>query len=156
MDRLLGKVRDRAGLTPDQGIQVVTVDQLVRRPFDPAMALVIVQSTGTPGAADDRFGVLPGRHGHGPDPIELLRRLYSPDHPVHGLDDDSQTTLGELTAQGLRAGTWLLPPLPDLDNVASPWGLPWLVATLRAPDGCPWDREQDHRCWKRRTRCTTR
>jgi MazG family protein len=28
--------------------------------------------------------------------------------------------------------------------VASPHALPWLVARLRAPDGCPWDREQDH------------
>ncbi len=32
-----------------------------------------------------------------------------------------------------------------MPTVASPYGLPWLVARLRAPDGCPWDREQDHR-----------
>src|SRR6188474_2906342 len=79
---LLGKVRDRIGVTPDQGIQIVTVDQLVRRPIDPGMALVIVQVTES-AAAEDRFAVLPGRHGHGPDPVDLLRRLYPLDHPVH-------------------------------------------------------------------------
>ena len=28
--------------------------------------------------------------------------------------------------------------------MASPFGLAWLVDRLRQPDGCPWDREQDH------------
>jgi tetrapyrrole methylase family protein/MazG family protein len=37
-----------------------------------------------------------------------------------------------------------VPALEPLANVASPYALPWLVARLRAPDGCPWDREQDH------------
>ena len=29
-------------------------------------------------------------------------------------------------------------------GVASPWGMPWISDRLRAPDGCPWDREQTH------------
>ena len=37
-----------------------------------------------------------------------------------------------------------MPPLLGEANLASPHGLPWLAARLRAPDGCPWDREQDH------------
>jgi tetrapyrrole methylase family protein/MazG family protein len=37
-----------------------------------------------------------------------------------------------------------VPAVESLSNVASPHALPWLVARLRAPDGCPWDREQDH------------
>jgi MazG family protein len=37
-----------------------------------------------------------------------------------------------------------VPALEPLRNIASPHALPWLVARLRAPDGCPWDREQDH------------
>jgi len=37
-----------------------------------------------------------------------------------------------------------VPALEPLANGASPYALPWLVARLRAPDGCPWDREQDH------------
>ena len=27
---------------------------------------------------------------------------------------------------------------------AGAWTLPWLSDRLRAPDGCPWDREQTH------------
>ena len=29
-------------------------------------------------------------------------------------------------------------------DLASPWGMPWISARLREPDGCPWDREQTH------------
>ena len=28
--------------------------------------------------------------------------------------------------------------------MAGPWAMPWISARLRAPDGCPWDREQTH------------
>jgi MazG family protein len=38
----------------------------------------------------------------------------------------------------------LLPPLAPLAALASPWAMPWISARLRAPDGCPWDREQTH------------
>ena len=34
-------------------------------------------------------------------------------------------------------------------NVASPHGLPWISARLRAADGCPWDRRQDHATLRR-------
>jgi tetrapyrrole methylase family protein/MazG family protein len=34
--------------------------------------------------------------------------------------------------------------LEPLDTFATPWTMPWLSARLRAPDGCPWDREQTH------------
>ena len=44
----------------------------------------------------------------------------------------------------LASGPHLLPGLVDGANVASAFGLPWLVHRLRQPDGCPWDREQDH------------
>jgi tetrapyrrole methylase family protein/MazG family protein len=32
---------------------------------------------------------------------------------------------------------------------ASAWALPWISARLRAPDGCPWDREQTHESLRR-------
>jgi MazG family protein len=88
--------------------------------------------------------LLPGRHGHGDDPAELLRRLYPADHPVLGLAGAGSTTVGAVTSAELAAGAHALAPLPDLRSPATPWGLPWLVARLRAPGGCPWDREQDH------------
>jgi uncharacterized protein YabN with tetrapyrrole methylase and pyrophosphatase domain len=37
-----------------------------------------------------------------------------------------------------------VPPLPPLEAVRSPEALTRVVARLRKPDGCPWDREQDH------------
>jgi tetrapyrrole methylase family protein/MazG family protein len=144
MDSVLATVRDLFGIEPDVGIQIVTTDQLARRPIDPAMAVVIVPPA-EPSDAEAAPGMLPGRHGHGPDAVGLLQRLYPADHPVRDLDQSGAGTVADLTGERLRTGPVLVPPLQDLDNVASPWGLPWLVARLRAPDGCPWDREQDHR-----------
>jgi tetrapyrrole methylase family protein/MazG family protein len=56
----------------------------------------------------------------------------------------SDSKVGELTPATLAAGAHLIPALDEQANLASPHGLPWLVARLRAPDGCPWDREQTH------------
>jgi tetrapyrrole methylase family protein / MazG family protein len=89
--------------------------------------------------------VLPGRHARGSDPLALLRALYPPDHPVVGLAGAPDTQVDELTPRGLSENAHFVPPLSDQANSASPHGLPWLVARLRAPDGCPWDREQTHR-----------
>jgi MazG family protein len=160
VDLLLGELADRTGAGPATGVSVVSVSSLVRRPVDPTMALVIipddlagpapddqpdVPSPTDPGAPPYRPDLLPGRHGHGTDPADLLRRLYPPDHPVMGLAGAGDTTVATVTRQELTAGVHALTPLPDLRSVATPWGLPWLAARLRAPGGCPWDREQDHR-----------
>ncbi len=40
--------------------------------------------------------------------------------------------------------TLYVPPLPPLEAVRVPEGLRYIVERLRAPDGCPWDREQTH------------
>jgi MazG family protein len=101
-----------------------------------ALLLLPPMTDGSSGAA------LPGRHGHGDDVMALLRRLYPPDHAVIGLE--GSTTLSAVTRPDLEAGPHLLPALDDMANVSSPYGLAWLVARLRRPDGCPWDREQDH------------
>ena len=53
------------------------------------------------------------------------------------------TTVGALTTDDLAAPVYLAPLAPEL-AAASPWSMPWLSARLRAPDGCPWDREQTH------------
>jgi tetrapyrrole methylase family protein/MazG family protein len=37
-----------------------------------------------------------------------------------------------------------VPPLPPLAAARAPEGLRYIVQRLRAPDGCPWDREQTH------------
>jgi MazG family protein len=123
------------------GLQLVSLDRLASRPWDPGMTLVVLPPSGSEGAAGAP-GVLPGRHGHGAGPAALLRRLYPADHPLLGLHAD--TTVGAVDDVMLSTGSHLLPALDAIANVASPFGLTWLAARLRQPDGCPWDREQDH------------
>src|SRR4029079_11800972 len=86
---------------------------------------------------------LPGRHGHGVGQVELLRRLYPAQHPVGIIGIPDGMTVGELSADELK-DTLYLGPVQPVADLASPWGMPWLSARLREPDGCPWDREQTH------------
>jgi MazG family protein len=51
--------------------------------------------------------------------------------------------VADLVEADLEAPLYL-PPVAPVAAVASPWGMPWISARLRAPDGCPWDREQTH------------
>ncbi len=87
--------------------------------------------------------VLPGRAAHG-TALGILRALYPADHPVMALGDGRATSVSDLAASDLASVPHFLAPLEGESNVASPHGLPWLVARLRAPGGCPWDREQTH------------
>ncbi len=141
MDALLAEMSSRFGLSAAQGIQLLTPTAVLTRPFDPGMAVLI-----TPDAerAPEAAQLLPGRHAHGTDGADMLRALYPPDHAVFGLSGAPDTTIARLSDTQLQAGAHYLPALEPLANAASPHGLPWLVARLRAPDGCPWDREQDH------------
>ncbi|MET0771897.1 MAG: nucleoside triphosphate pyrophosphohydrolase [Candidatus Limnocylindrales bacterium] len=158
-DLILAELAERTGQGPATGVSVVSVSALLRRPVDPTMALVIIPGElAGPGAADApeppspadpeappfRPALLAGRHGHGDDPAELLRRLYPAEHPVLGLAGAGDTTVGALTTAELASGPHGIAAIADLRSPATPWGLPWLVARLRAPGGCPWDREQDH------------
>jgi MazG family protein len=137
---------ERAGLDVADGLQVIAVDRLATRPFDAGLALLLLPATGETPAVDDPYASLPGRHGHGDDPAALLRRFYPAEHAVLSMAND--TTVGEVTDEGLASDCHLLPALPPGDNPAGAFGLPWLVHRLRQPDGCPWDREQDHQTLK--------
>ena len=88
--------------------------------------------------------VLPGRAAHGTSPMDVLLALYPGTHPVLGLSGAPDATVATLDPAILAAGPHLLSALDPLGNLASPHGLPWIAARLRAPGGCPWDREQDH------------
>jgi tetrapyrrole methylase family protein/MazG family protein len=138
MDELLSQVETRFGVTAADGLQLLSASALVARPFDPGMALLIVAAQAN-GATP-----LPGRAAHGASSAAMLQALYPASHQVHPIPEGSPATVGSLTDHVLRGGSWFVPGLEPLANVASPYALPWLVARLRAPDGCPWDREQDH------------
>ena len=55
--------------------------------------------------------------------------------PLYALDRDEQAD--HLT-------TLYIPPLEPLQALRVPEGLHYVTARLRAPDGCPWDRQQTH------------
>ena len=88
---------------------------------------------------------LPGRHGHGADPVALLQRLYPADHPVLGAELATPRSARCATPQTLARGT---APAARPGSRGSTWPAPsaWPGSShrLRQPDGCPWDREQDH------------
>ncbi len=163
MDALTAALRV-PGVDLHDGITILPLDALVRRPVDPGTALLLLPPSGAPPDEDEAEPPasaspdappflpteLPGRHGHGTDPLALLARLYPADHPVVPLSGPDGApgpamTLERLTPEIAAAHPHVLPRLAARRNVASPYGLPWLVARLRAPGGCPWDREQDHR-----------
>ena len=83
-----------------------------------------------------------------------LLKLYPTEHevivlPVAQADDGTKIArvpLANLEAMVQRdeAFSLYIPPLPLEQNVASFEGLCAIVARLRAPNGCPWDREQTH------------
>lgn len=83
----------------------------------------------------------------------ILQRLFPADHPVtiitaagiEGQEAIQPTTVAEIAASdpGNLASLWV-PALGKLDAVRDPRTLQHIVARLRAPDGCPWDRKQSH------------
>ncbi len=147
LDALLAEARVRWGLDPAAGLAVVVAERLVATPLEPSIGVLVMPAARLRVPAptpDDAPAALPGRHGAaGREPLALLRRLYPADHPVGRFGDPEPTTIGALTAEDL-AGPLYLAPVAPVANVASPWGMPWISDRLRAPDGCPWDREQTH------------
>jgi tetrapyrrole methylase family protein / MazG family protein len=129
-----------AGIDPGAGLQVVDAARIAAVAFDPSLPLVVlpVPASASPDAT------LPGRHARR-SPLAVVNALYPPDHRLRSLPDGRETSLAEMSEEALVAGAWLVPPLSVVDNLASPHGMAAISARLRAADGCPWDRRQDHR-----------
>jgi len=152
LDALLAEARIRWALDPALGLQVVAVERLVGTPIDPTRPVLIasgfalagVPAADVPGDDGGLIPPLPGRHGPGGrDPLAVLRRLYPADHVVGRFRVPDGTTIAALTEADL-ARPLFLPPVAPSAAPAGPWTLAWLLDRLRAPDGCPWDREQTH------------
>ena len=91
-----------------------------------------------------------------PDPsmrprvIDWLAMRYPITHPialVRGGADGLETmalSLGDVASlpDDTRYDALYLPPLDPLDDLRAPNTLGYITAMLRAPGGCPWDREQ--------------
>ncbi|MFM7503876.1 MAG: nucleoside triphosphate pyrophosphohydrolase [Candidatus Limnocylindrus sp.] len=136
LDVLIASARAASpGLDLSRGLSLIPITALAGAALDLHLPLVVTRG----GAL---ASPLPGRVGDG---IALLTRLYGATHAVTILPGGSTRSLGECSAdEGSEWTALLVPPLAPLDALASPWAMPWLSARLRAPDGCPWDREQTH------------
>jgi MazG family protein len=149
LDALVAEARERWALDVSAGIQVVASERLIETPIEPSRPLLVVPAAmlegdrGTGSATAVPAEPLAGRHGpRGREPLALLSRLYPAPATVGRLGAGGErTTIAALTAEDLR-GPLYLPPIPPEAAVAGPWGMPFISARLRQPDGCPWDREQ--------------
>ena len=128
--------RADASLDPASGITIVALSQFGAVAIDTGRPLVLLLDI-APNATH-----LPGRLGTG---WELLTRLYGADRAVTLLPSGSASTIATCASGGAGASQAIyVAGLEPLDAFATPWTMPWLSARLRAPDGCPWDREQTH------------
>ena len=149
LDALVTEARLRFGLDPADGLQVVAAERLIATPIEASRPVLVVplallRPGGTVAPAPGTIAPLPGRHGpRGRDPLDVLSRLYPADHPVGRFGTATSTTIGGLTSADLGAPCYLA-PLASETAVAGPWAMPAISDRLRAPDGCPWDREQTH------------
>ncbi|ARK24968.1 nucleoside triphosphate pyrophosphohydrolase [Sporosarcina sp. P37] len=88
-----------------------------------------------------------------------LMEKYPDDHTVTivtsaGSQDESLTEVPLFELDRVVAlnnlTTVYVPPLPDREQRLKEWSsFREIIAALRAPDGCPWDREQTHESLKR-------
>ena len=151
LDALVTEARLRFGLDPAAGLQVIASERLVGTPIEPSRPVLVIPTAmlraGAPslgGSDADAATPLPGRHGpRGRQPLDVLGRAYPADHPVGRFGTTPATTVGALTDGDLGAPFYLAPLEPEA-ALAGPWAMPAISDRLRAPDGCPWDREQTH------------
>ena len=168
LDALINEAQIRWGLDLSLGVMIVPAEWLVATVIEPGRPTIIVplaalrsgaRSAGTPVAAGPAPGPtvaalpdpspLPGRHGpRGRTALDVLRRLYPADHPVGRFGAMDGLKVAALTDADIATRLYLAPVAADVHQ-ASPWALPWISARLRAPDGCPWDREQTHETLRR-------
>ena len=107
-----------------------------RRPFDPTRPVLLV---GLDGAGPIRAA------------RSALARLYPRDHSAMVVLPDERIvhrTLGEIVAAEEPLAAVHIPPVTLLTDTPSFEGLRFLIARLRGPGGCPWDREQTHETLK--------
>lgn len=137
IDALIAAARRAdATLDPANGLTVVALDKCGAAAIDTGRPLIVLLSDA------DGAEELPGRGGSGWD---LLARLYGAERSVTLLPSGSVSSIAACTSEGARGDLAIyLAAVAPLDAFASPWTMPWLSARLRAPDGCPWDREQTH------------
>jgi len=89
-----------------------------------------------------------------PRAMQAVRQRYPIAHEVSALAFTGHPTpevrtllFGEAMTQ--QSDVLYIPPLTPLEQLEEPKSLRWIMARLRASDGCPWDQEQTHQTLKR-------
>ena len=74
----------------------------------------------------------------------MLRKHYPPAHPLIAIDvtGERPVTLDSIGTSNARF--IVFPPVDPYVDLASVAAISRIADRLRAPDGCPWDREQTH------------
>ena len=126
-------ISDGAGLA---SIQIVSAKSLAEQRYpqlDPAQPVLLA-------GLNDPALVEPIRR--------LLLTVYPAEHPVQLVGDGSvyQVSLGQLVSPGgevatTEVATYSALYIPPMHKPSEYSALEEIVAHLRAPDGCPWDRE---------------
>ena len=156
LDALVTEARLRFGLDPAAGLQVIAVERLISTPLEPSrpvlvvpLAMLVAGGPAISAGDGEEPAPLPGRHGpRGRRPIDVLARAYPGDHPVGRFGTAPSSTIDRLTVDDLSAPFYVAPLAPEM-AVNGPWAMPAISDRLRAPDGCPWDREQTHESLRR-------
>ncbi|NLG29340.1 MAG: nucleoside triphosphate pyrophosphohydrolase [Chloroflexi bacterium] len=126
------------GIDPFDGLQICDATLLAQRHhpnLDPDVATLVVQVYDRQVASDCKLALMnlyPDEH-----PLRLVCGAGLPNQSVREIplyELDRQRDLDHLTSA-------YLPPLPERGSLAS---FHDVVARLRAPGGCPWDRKQTH------------
>jgi len=73
-----------------------------------------------------------------------VRARYPAAHPITLLQPDRVTTLADVERDAGGSRFVVLAPLEPFADLASLDTVMRITERLRAPDGCPWDREQTH------------
>jgi len=76
--------------------------------------------------------------------LAVLRKHYPPAHPLLALDTDGERPLTLDSLAGAKSPFVVFPPVDPYVDLASVAAIARIADRLRAPDGCPWDREQTH------------
>ncbi len=119
-------------LDPRQGLTIISANELAAAyfpPLNPDLGALIIDFNSS--HTTKRV-------------LRVLRSLYPHDHRI-GLVRDTADPVLELSLDKLEAEPKALALyLPPLEPHSSFESLQNTVAHLRAPEGCPWDREQTH------------
>jgi tetrapyrrole methylase family protein / MazG family protein len=113
---------------PSDGLQLMSAE----RPFEPNPMVATVVHGLADGPTGDRVLAVLGLGLSSTQPLWLLRPDAEPE----------RVTLAGLANRALDAELLYVPPIAPEAAERSLQGLRHLVHRLRAPGGCPWDREQ--------------